>query len=141
MRRTYSSIYGNTAKVAEIIADILKENGEKVVLTDLVRDDMAEAVEDAFRYDKMILASSSYNAGIFPPMEEFLNHLKGRNYQNRKIGIIENGSWAPSAGKGMKSILESMKDIRIVEPMITIKSTMKQGDVDKLKQLAKEILV
>ena len=137
----YSSIYGNTAKVAEIIADILKENGEKVVLTDLVRDDMAEAVEDAFRYDKMILASSSYNAGIFPPMEEFLNHLKGRNYQNRKIGIIENGSWAPSAGKGMKSILESMKDIRIVEPMITIKSTMKQGDVDKLKQLAKEILV
>ena len=137
----YSSIYGNTAKVAEIIADILKENGEKVILTDLVRDDMAEAVEDAFRYDKMILASSSYNAGIFPPMEEFLNHLKGRNYQNRKIGIIENGSWAPSAGKGMKSILESMKDIRIVEPMITIKSTMKQGDVDKLKQLAKEILV
>ena len=136
----YSSIYGNTAKVAEIIADILKENGEKVVLTDLVRDDMAEAVEDAFRYDKMILASSSYNAGIFPPMEEFLNHLKGRNYQNRKIGIIENGSWAPSAGKGMKSILESMKDIRIVEPMITIKSTMKQGDVDKLEQLAKEII-
>ena len=137
----YSSIYGNTAKVAETIANILKENGEKVVLTDLVRDDMAEAVEDAFRYDKMIVASSSYNAGIFPPMEEFLNHLKGRNYQNRRIGIIENGSWAPSAGKGMKSILESMKDISIVEPMITIKSTMKQGDVDKLKQLAKEILV
>ena len=137
----YSSIYGNTAKVAETIANILKENGEKVVLTDLVRGDMAEAVEDAFRYDKMIVASSSYNAGIFPPMEEFLNHLKGRNYQNRRIGIIENGSWAPSAGKGMKSILESMKDISIVEPMITIKSTMKQGDVDKLKQLAKEILV
>ena len=137
----YSSIYGNTAKVAETIANILMENGEKVVLTDLVRGDMAEAVEDAFRYDKMIVASSSYNAGIFPPMEEFLNHLKGRNYQNRRIGIIENGSWAPSAGKGMKSILESMKDISIVEPMITIKSTMKQGDVDKLKQLAKEILV
>lgn len=136
----YASIYGNTAKVAEKIADILKEEGENVVLTDLVRDDMAEAVEDAFRYDKMILASSSYNAGIFPPMEEFLNHLKGRNYQSRKIGIIENGSWAPSAGKGMKSILETMKDISIIEPMITIKSTMKQGDVDKLKQLAKEII-
>ena len=136
----YASIYGNTAKVAEKIADILKEEGENVVLTDLVRDDMAEAVEDAFRYDKMILASSSYNAGIFPPMEEFLNHLKGRNYQSRKIGIIENGSWAPSAGKGMKSILETMKDISIIEPMITIKSTMKQGDVDKLEQLAKEII-
>ena len=136
----YASIHGNTKKAAEKIAEMLEENNEKVVLSNLVEDDMAEAVEDAFRYDKMILAASSYNAGIFPPMEEFLNHLKARNFQNRKIGIIENGSWAPSAGKGIKLILEQMKNIDSAEPMITIKSTMKNTDIGKIEELVNNLI-
>lgn len=136
----YSSIHGNTEEVAKKMSEILKEKGEKVVLSNLVEDDMAETVEDAFRYDKVILASSSYNAGVFPPMEQFLNHLKGRNYQNRKVGLIENGSWAPSAGKEMKNILNEMEEINIVEPMVTIKSTMKNGDIEKLEELANNII-
>lgn len=101
---------------------------------------MAEAVEDAFRYDKVILAASSYNAGVFVPMQQFLDKLKERNYQNRKIGIIENGSWAPSAGKTMKSILQEMKDITIVEPSITIQSTMKQENIEQMKKLAESMI-
>ena len=137
----YSSIHGNTEKVAKKIFEILKDKGEKVVLSNLVEDDTAETVEDAFRYDKVILASSSYNAGLFPPMEQFLNHLKERNYQNRKIGIIENGSWAPSAGKEMKSILSEMKEINVIEPMVTIKSTMKNNDIEKLEELADNMVL
>ena len=107
-----ASIHGNTMNVAKKMEEILNEKGaKKVVVTDLARDDMAEAIEDAFRYDKVILAASSYNGEVFPPMQEFLNHLKGKNYQNRKVGIIENGSWAPSAAKCMKSTLEGMKNI------------------------------
>ena len=136
-----ASIYGNTLQVAQKLKEMLEEKGaKKVVLTDLVREDMAEAVEDAFRYDKIILAASSYNAGVFVPMQQFLDKLKERNYQNRKIGIIENGSWAPSASKTMKSILQEMKDITIVEPSITIQSTMKQENIEQMKKLAESMI-
>lgn len=136
-----ASIYGNTLEAAQKFKEILEKRGaKKVVLTDLVREDMAEAVEDAFRYDKIILAASSYNAGVFVPMEQFLNKLKERNYQNRKIGIIENGSWVPSASKSMKKILQEMKDIDIIEPSVTIKSTMKQENIVQMENLAESIL-
>ena len=136
-----ASIYGNTLEAAEKLKSILKEKGaKKVVLSDLVREDMDEAVEDAFRYDKIILAASSYNAGVFTPMEQFLNKLKERNYQNRKIGIIQNGSWAPSAEKTIKEILQGMKDIEIVNENVTIKSTMKKEDVIEIEKLAESIL-
>ena len=136
-----ASIHGNTMKVAEEMAKILKEKGEEiVVVSDLSREEMAEVIEDAFRYDKVIFAAASYNAGVFPPMEHLLNCLKGKNYQKRKVGIIENGSWAPSAGKCMKEILSSMKEIDICEPMVTIKSTLKDADKEKLKELANSLL-
>lgn len=137
----YASIHGNTEKVAQEVAKLLKEKGEEhVALADLTRDDMAEAIEDAFRYDKVILAAASYNAGVFPPMEHFLQHLKSKNYQARRMGIIENGSWAPSAGKCMKEIISGMKNIDICEPMVTIKSTMKLDDVKKLNELVDNLL-
>lgn len=137
----YASIHGNTAEVAKKMAEVLKEKGaKKVSITDIAREDFAEAIEDAFRYDKMILAASSYNMSVFPPMEQFLNNLKSKNYQNRKIGIIENGTWAPSAGKTMLEILEKMKDIQICEKQITIKSKMNGENEKELEQLAEEIL-
>ena len=136
-----ASIYGNTLKVAQKMAEILKEKGaKKVVLADLTTEDWAEAVEDAFRYSHLIVAASSYNAGLFPPMEQFLNRLKERNYQKRTVGIIENGSWAPSAGKCMKNILQEMKDLKIVEPVITIKSRMKENNLEEMNKLADEML-
>ena len=136
-----ASIHGNTMNAARRLEEILKENNaKKVVLTDLAREDWAEAVEDAFRYDKLIVMSSSYNLGVFPPMEHFLHHLKDRNYQNRKVGIIENGSWAPSAGKCMKNMLQEMKDIDIIGDTITIKSRMTDKNEQEFKILAKEIL-
>lgn len=136
-----ASIHGNTMNAARRLEEILKENNaKKVVLTDLAREDWAEAVEDAFRYDKLIVMASSYNLGVFPPMEHFLHHLKDRNYQNRKVGIIENGSWAPSAGKCMKNILQEMKDIDIIGDIITIKSRMTDKNEQEFKILAKEIL-
>ena len=136
-----ASIHGNTMNAARRLEEILKENkAKKVVLTDLAREDWAEAVEDAFRYDKLIVMASSYNLGVFPPMEHFLHHLKDRNYQNRKVGIIENGSWAPSAGKCMKNILQEMKDIDIIGDTITIKSRMTDKNEQEFKILAKEIL-
>ena len=135
-----SSIYGNTLKAAKKMAEILKEKGVKnVVLGDLTKDDWAEAVSNAFKYSKLIVASSSYNTGLFPPMDHFLHRLKERNYQKRKVGIIENGSWAPSAGKCMKNILQDMKDIEIIEPVITIKSTMTDDNLKQMKNLADEI--
>ena len=125
-----SSIYGNTLKAAQKLAEILKEKGaKKVVLADLTKEDWAEAIEDAFRYSHLVVASSSYNAGLFPPMKRFLDHLKERNYQNRTVGIIENGSWAPSA-----------KNINIIEPMITIKSTMSDENIAQMKEMADKIL-
>ena len=137
----YASIHGNTAIAAKKIADILKEKGaQKVAITDLSRDDMAEAVEDAFKYGKMIVAASSYDAGLFPPMHDFLHHLKIKNFQNRRVGIIENGSWAPCAGRVMQDMFGQMKDITIVNPMVTIRSTMKEADLPKLEMLAEEIL-
>ena len=137
----YASIYGNTANVAKKLVEILKNKGaKKVVLKDLARDDMADVIEDAFRYDKIVLAASSYNMGVFPPMEHFLNQLKAKNYQKRKIGIIENGTWAPSAGKCMKEILSNMKDITIYEPTITIMSTLNEESSIKLEELALKIL-
>ncbi len=136
-----ASIYGNTLEAAKKLKKILEEKGApKVVLTDLVREDMAEAVEDAFRYDKIVLAASSYNAGVFVPMQQFLAKLKERNYQNRKIAIIENGSWAPSAAKTIKSILQEMENITMIEPSITIQSTLKQNNIEQMKILANQIL-
>ena len=136
-----ASIYGNTLKAAKEMAKILEEKGaKKVVVSDLAREDWAECVEDAFRYSKLIVASSSYNMGIFPPMEHFLRHLKDRNYQKRTVGIIENGSWAPSAGRGMKAIIGEMKDINLVEPMVTIKSRMNEENRKQMESLAEEIL-
>ena len=137
----YASIHGNTEKAAKKMAEILEEKGaKKVVITDLSRDDMAEAVEDAFRYDKIIVAASTYNMGIFPWMEHFLSHLLGKNYQNRKVGIIENGSWAPNSGKLMKEMFEKMKDITICDTMVTIKSAMKQENIEQMDKLAEELL-
>ena len=136
-----SSIYGNTMDAANILAELLKQNGEKeVVVFDLARGDWAEAVANAFKYSKLVVAASSYNAGLVPPMEHFLGRLKERNYQKRTVGIIENGSWAPSAGKCMKNILGEMKDINIVEPMITIKSRMKEENMEQMKELAKALM-
>lgn len=136
----YSSMHGNTTKAAEKVAELLKEKGvQKVVLSDLSREDMAEVIEDAFRYDRLILAASSYEGGVFPKMQEFLLHLQSKSYQNRKIGIIENGSWAPSAGRTMRGILDSMKNIEIVEPMVTIWSKMKDSDIEKLEKLAESM--
>ena len=141
-----SSIYGNTLKTANKMAEILKEenkkNGkedEKIVVCDLTREDWAEAVANAFRFSKLIVASSSYNADLFPPMKQFLDRLKERNYQNRKVGIIENGSWAPTAGRCMKKTLEEMKNIEIVEPIITIKSRMNEENIEQMKELAEGI--
>lgn len=137
----YASIHGNTADAAREMVKLLEENGaKKVAISDLTRDDMAEAIEDAFRYDKIILAASSYNAEVFPPMEQFLNHLKSKNYQNRKIGIIENETWAPSAARTMKEIISKMKNITICEPTVTIMSKMNEESRAKMEELAKNIL-
>lgn len=137
----YASIYGHTKEAAEEMVNILKEKGvEKIAITDLARDDMAEAIEDAFRYDKMILAASSYNMGVFPFMEQFLHHLQGKNFQNRKVGIIENGTWAPSAGKCMKEILEKMRNIEICPTVVTIRSKMNEQNKKEMQQLAEEMI-
>ena len=137
----YASIHGNTAKAAKRLAEILEEKGaKKVSLFDLSRDDEAEAVEDAFRYDKMVLMSSSYDAGVFPPMERFLHHLKAKNYQNRRLALVENGSWAPSAAKTMRAIVETFKNVTICETVITIKSTMSEANERDMYILADEIL-
>ena len=137
----YASIHGGTKKVAEKLAEILRAKGApKVSIADLCRDDMAEAVEDAFRMDKLVVAAASYDADVFPPMHDFLHHLKLKAYQKRRVGIIENGSWAPCAGRVMKGMLETMKEIEIVEPMVTIRSAMKQGDIPALEALADAIL-
>ena len=137
----YASIHGGTKKAAEKMAEILRAKGApKVSIADLCRDDMAEAVEDAFRMSKLVVAAASYDADVFPPMHDFLHHLKLKAYQKRRVGIIENGSWAPCAGRVMKGMLETMKEIEIVEPMVTIRSAMKQGDIPALEALADAIL-
>lgn len=137
----FASIHGNTANAARELAKMLEEKGaKKVAITDLTRDDMAEAIEDAFRYDRLVVLASSYNAEVFPPMEHFLKHLKDKNYQNRKIGIVENGTWAPSAGKCMKDIIDGMKNITLCEKQVTIKSTLNEETRKDLEVLAEEIL-
>lgn len=135
-----ASIHGNTKKAAEKMVEILKEKGIKVAFTDLTRDDMAEAIEDAFRYSKLVIAAASYDGGVFPPMEDFLNRLVHKAYQKRKVGIIENGSWAPVAAKSMKAILDTMKDLTVCDTVVSIKSTMKDADVATMNTLADELL-
>ena len=133
----YASIHGNTADAAKKLAAMLQQKGvQQVVVTDLSRCVLAEAVEDAFRYDRMVVAAPTYDGGIFPVMEDFLRHLLSKNYQNRTVGIVENGSWAPVAGKKMKELLEAMKEIHIVEPMVTIRSAVKQETMQALETLA-----
>lgn len=137
----YASIHGNTEKAALKLKEILEAKGcKKVPITDLSRDDIAEAVEDAFKYGKMVLLAASYDGGVFPPMEAFLHHLKSKAYQNRTVALVENGSWAPCASRAMASILEPMKNISICENKVSIKSTMKAADIEALETLADEIL-
>lgn len=137
----YASIHGGTAVAANRLADMLRENGApKVVVTDLSRCDMAEAVEDAFRYSHMVVCAASYDADVFPPMHDFLHHLKLKNYQNRRVAIVENGSWAPTAGRVMRAMLEGMKNVKIVEPVVTIRSRMKESDLPAMEQLATALL-
>ena len=137
----YASIHGGTAKAAHKLAEILRAKGApKVSIADLSRDDMAEAVEDAFRMSKLIVCASSYDAGLFPPMHEFLHKLIIKNYQNRRVGILENGSWAPTAGKVMRNMLLEMKNLDIVSPMVTIRARMKAEDLPAMEELADAIL-
>lgn len=136
-----ASIHGNTMAAAKRLAALLEERGaKKVVVTDLARDDMAEAVEDAFRYDKLVLAAASYNADVFPCMETFLLHLKGKNYQKRRVALLENGSWAPSAAKCMRELLSSMQEVTVCEPTVTIRSAMKADDLPAMERLADALL-
>ena len=137
----YASIHGGTAAAAERFADMLREKGcPKVAIADICRDDLAECVEDAFRYGKMVLAASSYDAGLYTPMHDFLYRLQAKGYQKRTVGLIENGSWAPSAGRVMKEMLGAMKEITLVEPMVTLRSRMHADDLPKLEALAAAML-
>lgn len=137
----YASIYGNTKEAAIKMASLLEAKGaQKVVLTDLAREDMAEALEDAFRYDSLVVAAPTYDGGIFPCVEEFLLHLKSKNYQKRKVGIMDNGTWAPMAGKHMKTMLEAMKNITICNQTVSIRSAVNETNEKEMEQLANEIL-
>lgn len=137
----YASIYGNTKNAAEKLKEILEQKGApKVAIADLARDDMAECVEDAFRYDRMVLASSTYDGGMFPYMETFINKLKSKNYQNRRVGFIENGSWAPTAGQKMIDAMSTLKNINLINEKVTIKSTLKKSDIPNLEKLADTLL-
>ena len=137
----YASIHGNTRKAAIKLKEILEAKGaKKVVITDLSRDDMAEAIEDAFRYDKMVLAAATYDGGVFPCMEDFLHHLKSKTYRKRTVALMENGSWAPIAAKTMRAVLEQMKDITICDKVVTIKSAVKDNTIADMEALADELL-
>jgi len=137
----YASIHGGTKAAAEKFAEILREKGaKKVVLCDLTRDDLAEAIEDAFRYPTIVLAAASYDAGVFPPMHDFLYHLQIKTLQRRRFAIIENGSWAPSAGKVMQEMVCQLKCCEVVTPYVTIRSRMKQSDLPQLECLAEAVL-
>ena len=136
----YASIHGNTKKAAEALGQMLREKGvEKVVVSDLAREDMAEVIEDAFRYDRMVLCAASYDGGVFPCMQDFLHHLQSKAYQKRTIGMVENGSWAPCAAKAMREIVDTFKDVTVVEPLVTIRSTMKDSDRKTMEALATAI--
>lgn len=137
----YASMHGNTAKAAHMLKEKLEELGEqKVAIADLARDDMAEAIEDSFRYDRLVVASPTYDGVLFPIMEDFLYHLKIKNYQNRKVAVIENGSWAPMAGKKMKEYFEGMKNITLCDTMVTIKSSLNAASVQQIEKLADELI-
>ena len=137
----YASIHGHTAKAANKLAEMLEEKGAKrVAIADLARDDMAEAVEDAFRHDKLVLACATYDGGLFPCMEDFLSHLKAKNFQKRTVGLVENGTWAPMAAKKMREYLEGMKEITICEPVVSIKSAMKEDTLKVMEELAEKLV-
>lgn len=137
----YSTLHGNTGNAAKKLAELLKEKGcPKVVVSDLAREDMAECVEDAFRYDRMVLASPTYDGGLMPVMMDFIYHLKSKAYQNRTVGFIENGSWAPMSGKLMKEQMSAMKNINIIEDVVTVKSALKAADEVKLEELADKLM-
>lgn len=137
----YASIHGNTAEAAKKLAEILKEKGaKKVVTADLARDDMAEVIEDAFRYDKLVLAAATYDGGIFPCMEDFLHHLKAKNYQKRTVAFMENGTWAPMAAKHMKAITDNFKNMTVCDPVVTIRSAMNDDTVKAMEELADQLL-
>lgn len=136
----YTSVYGNTKQAAELLAKELEQKGcPKVVVADLAREDMAEAVEDAFRYDRLVLATTTYNAGIFPFMREFINHLTERGFKNRKIGLVENGTWAPTAAKTMKEMLAGCKNLEFAETTVQIKSALNDASKAQLESLAAEL--
>lgn len=136
----YTSVYGHTAQAAQILAEKLQKRGcPKVVVCDLAREDMAEAVEDAFRYGKLVLATTTYNTDIFPFMKHFIEHLTERNYQNRTVGMIENGSWAPAAARVMRKLLENSKDITYTDTTVTIKSALNEENLAQLDRLAEEL--
>lgn len=135
-----ASIHGNTAKAAKHLAEILREQGEESVeVLDLSRTDISVAVRKAFYYDRMVVAAATYDGGVFPCMEEFLLHIRSKNYQKRTVGILENGSWAPMAGKVMRGLLESMKNVEILEPVVMVKSAVKDADLAAMKELAKKL--
>ena len=137
----HASIHGGTAAVAHKLAEMLRERGvKKVSVADLCRDDMAEAIEDAFKYDRMVVAAASYDGDVFPPMHDFLHHLQLKNYQKRRVGIIENGSWSPCSGRIMRGMLEQMKAIEIVSPMVSIRSRMRPENQEALEALSDALL-
>ncbi|WP_294984777.1 FprA family A-type flavoprotein [uncultured Fibrobacter sp.] len=137
----YASIYGGTKKAAELLGEKLTAAGvEKVVVSDLARSDMAEVIEDAFRYDRMVVAAPTYDAGLFPVMEDFLNHLKAKNFSNRKVGVVENGTWAPMAAKKMTEILSSLKNVTLAETVVTVKSTLSAESEAAMDKLVSELL-
>ena len=137
----YTSVYGNTKEAAELLkAKLLEKGAKKVEISDLARCDMAEAVEDAFRYDKMVLATTTYNGDIFPYMKEFIDHLTERNYQNRTVAFIENGSWAPVATKVMKAMLEKSKNITYAENTVKILSAVNDTNISEIDALATELM-
>ena len=135
----YASIYGNTRKAAETLADELARAGQQVCVMDLCRCDLAQAVSNAFRYDRLVLACATYDGGMYLPMEDYLNHLKAKNFQKRKVGLMENGSWAPMAAQKMKEVLEGMKEITFCDTVVTIRSAMKESDLKQIQKLAEEL--
>ena len=135
----YASIYGNTRKAAEALAEELTRAGQQVCVMDLCRCDLAEAVSNAFRYDRLVLTCATYDGGMYLPMEDYLNHLKAKNFQKRKVGLMENGSWAPMAAKKMKEALEGMKEMNFCDTVVTIRSAMRENDLPQIQKLAEEL--
>ena len=135
----YASIYGNTREAAEALADELTRAGQQVCVMDLCRCDLAQAVSNAFRYDRLVLACATYDGGLYLPMEDYLNHLKAKNFQKRKVGLVENGSWAPMAAKKMGEVLEGMKEMTFCDTVVTIRSAMKESDLPQIQKLAEEL--